>query len=174
MNRNIVTRADAEKIREIAYAQNSANEGVGAPKLGSEKPMMGGAASSEIKPDEWYQRLAKFIPSEALSLYLAAAGAVPSTQMDRESKIIWLLIVLAVAVLFNVLYLKRIWKVQRVSQVAVSSFALVIFAFSTGGELVRALPFYEPWRGSLVLIFTTAFLAFFSPPEAAPISETKP
>jgi hypothetical protein len=167
VNRNIVTLADAERIREIAFARNAENKEAGAPKLGSDRPMLGGAGDGEAKPDEWYQRLAKFIPSEALSLYLAAAGAIPSGQMDHENKIIWLAIVVAFSVLFNVLYLKVLWKVQRASQVTVSTFALIVFAFSTGGELVRALPFYEPWLGSLLLIFTAAFLAFFSPPEAS-------
>ena len=61
--------------------------------------------------DTWYQRLAKYIPAEALSLYLGLDRGLQSANIGKQGLVISLGVVLVITMLFNVLYLRRIWKV---------------------------------------------------------------
>ena len=62
-------------------------------------------------PDTWYQRLAKFMPAEALSLHLGLDRGLQSANIGNQGLVISLGVVLVITMLFNVFYLRRIWKV---------------------------------------------------------------
>ena len=62
-------------------------------------------------PDTWYQRLAKYIPAEPLSLYLGLDRGLQSANIGNQGLVISLGVVLVITMLFNVFYLRRIWKV---------------------------------------------------------------
>ena len=64
-------------------------------------------------PDTWYQRPAKYIPAEALSLYLGLDRGLQSANIGNQGLVISLGVVRVITMLFNVLYLRRIWKVAR-------------------------------------------------------------
>ncbi len=64
---------------------------------------------------------------------------------------------------FTWLYLRRFWHVTRLSQIVVSTCALIAYVFAIGG-VFREFDFYQPWESTVVLIITTAFLIFFTPP----------
>lgn len=76
----------------------------------------------------------------------------------------WAAGIILLSVLFNVLYLKRVWKISRSSQIAVSTVALLVYIFATGGELISSVPGYSGIVASFALVVVTAFLAFFEPP----------
>lgn len=177
MNRNIVTERDAQSARQSAALE---------------------APSSQTSPDTWYQKLMKYIPGEAIGLYLvldgifksamgspsppspevpAAAATTPalvvsqpladpadSTHIELQ---FWLGASLAVALVFNWLYLRKFWKVTRPSQLAISSYALTVYVFAMGG-VFATFAWYKPWQGTALLAVTAAFLAFVDPPEAPP------
>ena len=88
--------------------------------------------------DTWYQRLAKYIPAEALRLYLGLDRGLQSANIGNQGLVISLGVVLVITMLFNVLYLRRIWKVARLSQVTVSTVALVAYVYVTGGVFKAA------------------------------------
>jgi hypothetical protein len=127
------------------------------------EPLAGGL-DTDIKPDTWFQRLAKYVPSEGIGLYLALAGLVTEAESAMPRGVILLALILSVCILFNSLFLRHLWKVRRWSQIIVSDIALLAYAFATGGALIQKLPFYEPRWGTVVLIVTTTFLVFFNPP----------
>jgi hypothetical protein len=124
---------------------------------------MGG--TGDVKADRAIERLAKFIPAEALSLYMALAGIAASTTIEDVAKPYWLAGLLVVSIVFNVLYLRRFWRVTRPSQIGVSSAALLVYALATGGPLIQSVPYYSPAAAAIALAIVTAFLAFFEPPE---------
>ena len=65
MNRNIITAADAERLRKN-FVASLGDRAFGERMLGEPGVPTPPAPPS---PDTWYQRLAKYIPAEALSLY---------------------------------------------------------------------------------------------------------
>ncbi len=145
MNRNIVTEADVHAfIRETAEAG-----------AGSTPPAR--------TPDQWYEQLIKYIPAEALSLYLGLDGVIRSADMTASMRQIWLALALIVSMIFAYVYLERVWNVSRKLQIAISTFALVAYVFALGG-VFNTFSFYAPWQGTIVLIVVTAFLALFPPP----------
>jgi hypothetical protein len=126
---------------------------------------MRGADATE-SADDRFQKLLKFIPGESIGLYVGLDGVIRSASHDESSVRLWLSFVLLVCILFTWLYLRRFWHVTRLSQVAVSTVALVAYVFAIGG-VFREFRFYQPWQSTLVLVVITAFLVFFTPPGPA-------
>jgi hypothetical protein len=126
---------------------------------------MRGADATE-SADDRFQKLLKFIPSESIGLYVGLDGVIRSAVSDTSRVRLWLSFVLIVCILFTWLYLTRLWHVKRLSQVAVSTVALVAYVFAIGG-VFREFNFYQPWQSTVVLIIITAFLVFFTPPGPA-------
>lgn len=105
MNRNIITAADAERLRKN-FVASLGDRAFGERMLGEPRVPTPPAPPS---PDTWYQRLAKYIPAEALSLYLGLDRALQSANLGDQGLVISLGIALVITMLFNVLYLRRIW-----------------------------------------------------------------
>jgi hypothetical protein len=147
VDRNIITEADV---------------------LAARKGMRG--ADTSESSDDRFEKLLKFIPSESIGLYVGLDGLVRSALSDNSSVRLWLSIVLIVCIIFTWLYLRRFWHVTRFSQVAVSTAALIAYVFAIGG-VFREFPFYRPWQSTLVLVISTAFLIFFTPPEQRKLSD---
>jgi hypothetical protein len=174
MDRNVVTKEDARQARKLAFArraralQEDARAERGAALAGEPGPMAGGL-DIDVKPDAWFERLAKYVPSEALGLYLALAGLVTQTDVEKHGMEL-MIVLLIVCLAFNTLFLRRLWKVRRWNQILVSDVALLTYTFATGGLLIQHLWFYEPRVGTALLVTTTTFLCFFKPPA----NQTKP
>lgn len=148
MRRDIVTAADVQSlIREAAVA-------------GALQP------PQPPTPDQWYEQLVKYIPGEAISLYLAVEGIIKSAQMAGNELRFWLAFDLVICMIFAWAYLRKVWNVRRKVQIAVSSVALVAYVFALGG-VFATFSFYHAWQGSIVLVVTTAFLALYPPPGPA-------
>lgn len=172
MGRDILTVRDVVRIRDRAMAERTALDA--APSEPLRKKLGGaavdGAAAPPVpSPDSWNQRLLKFIPGEAMGLYLALDRAIYTAgglqAPDKKNQLaFWLAVGLLVAAIFNVLYLKLIWRVARASQIAISTVALVAYVYATGG-VFQPLGWAEPTAQMLVVIVIAAFLVFFKPPE---------
>lgn len=167
MDRNVVTEEDARRIRESDAAQNEAGAKIaGGRRLGSPAR----SVLEPAKPDSWNQRLLKYIPGEAVGLYIALDRAVrtsPSLQLGDTHLALaaWLGAALLVAVTFNALYLWIIWKVDRVSQIAASTVALVSYVYAMGG-MFEPLKWTDPTAQLVAVIVVAAFLVFFEPPKS--------
>lgn len=163
MDRNIITRKDAQETNaEVRAADDLRRKTEGLPER---KAIQGpNGLPGTIKPDETLARLVKFIPAEALSLYLALSGITATVQPPADQALYWLTALLSVTALFNALYLYRLWNVTRITQIAASTVALIIYAIAANGPLVQALK-VPPIAATLALTVVTAFLCFFEPPE---------
>jgi hypothetical protein len=157
LDRNIVTVADSARKRAVQMREHLNRMGTTSPTLG-----VGVSADKALQPDEWYQRLMKYIPGEALSHYLTRDSLVRSASL-QDKVAVWLGVVLAVAITFNLVYLVRVWRIRRLSQIAISTGALVVYVFAMGGVFKETM-WWEPFQGALALVITTAFLSFFKPP----------
>ena len=147
MKRDIVTTVDAQ-----AFIKEDATEGAAPPPPPT--------------PDKWYEQLVKYIPGEAISLYLAIEGVIKSAQMAGNELRFWLAFDLIICTIFAWAYLQRVWNVSRKSQIAVSTVALVAYVFALGG-IFATFSFYHAWQGTIALVVTTAFLTLYPPPGPA-------
>jgi len=148
MRRDIVTTVDAQ-----AFIKEATVEGAAQPP-------------PPPTPDQWYEQLLKYIPGEAISLYLAIEGVIKSAQMAGNELRFWLAFGLVICMIFGWAYLHKVWHVSRRSQIAISAVALVAYVFALGG-VFATFSFYHAWQGSIVLVVTTAFLALYPPPGPA-------
>ena len=84
MNRNIITAADAERLRKN-FVASLGDRAFGERMLGEPGVPTPPAPPS---PDAWYQRLAKYIPAEALSLYLGLDRGLQSANIGNQGLVI--------------------------------------------------------------------------------------
>jgi len=175
VNRNVITVADvsAQVSRRARDSQKSLQFGgeIGTlGRLGGQSPASGVAD----KPDVWYERLVKCIPAEALSFYLTLdRGLRPTdTRLPDPYLVYWLGAALACSLLFNILYLRFVWKV-RAAQVFVSSVALLAYVYVTGG-FFEVAGWSQPRIQMFVLIVTAGCLSVFKPiGPAAPVADAE-
>jgi len=174
MDRNIITveaaasrnRVRAAEFRSAVQRYIEEVDGRGASfspgTLGGELPI------DLQKPDDWYQRILKYIPVEAITAYVALdKGTQILTKAGSNEQIRWLALALLVCVAFNVAYLIRTAKVRSGVQVGVSSLALVAYVY-IGGGVFEAAQLTTPIAQLFVLVVTGLLLTFFKPPTSEP------
>lgn len=125
-------------------------------------------AEPNIPQDEYPDRLRKFIPTEAVSFWLAVSGVIQSGgEQIPKVGLLWFFFVIGLVFTFG-------WTRRRTTepskptawtQIWLSCGAFMVWVFATGGPLAVALPFYQPLYGSLLLITYTTAVAFVIPPE---------
>jgi hypothetical protein len=110
----------------------------------------------EIKLNQEYLgRLLKLIPSEIIAAYLAIQGFIPE---DSEK---WgLSIVSLVLLILTPFYLKTVQKVEKTSQIFVSTLSFVVWVYSMGGPFVL-WNIHQPWISSAILLLWTTFIPQF-------------
>jgi hypothetical protein len=124
-------------------------------------------AEPNIPPDEYPDRLRKYIPTEAVGFWLAVSGMIQSAGDDiPRAGLLWLFFVIGLVFTFG-------WTRQRTqqpkkptawTQIWISCGAFLVWVFATGGPFAT-LAFYKPLYGSLLLITYTTAVAFVIPPE---------
>jgi hypothetical protein len=124
-------------------------------------------AEPNIPPDEYPDRLRKYIPTEAVGFWLAVSGLIQSAADDvPKAGLLWLFFVIGLVFTFG-------WTRRRTNepgkttawmQIGISCGAFLVWVFAAGGPFA-ALAFYKPIYGSLLLITYTTAVAFVIPPE---------
>ena len=126
-----------------------------------------GAKTSE-SPDEYTDRLMKYIPTEAVGFWLAVSGMIQSAgEQVPKVGLLWLFFVLGLVFTFG--WIKR--QTRRPNQgtawtqIGISCVAFIVWVLAAGGPLTESWPGYEPVYGSLLLITYTAAVGFVIPQE---------
>ena len=103
-------------------------------------------------------RLLKYIPAEIVTVFILVQGLV--MQMDHDSDpfkpVLWGLFLLFV--LLTPLYLWRILKVKKITQLVISLVAFVVWVFALGGPFTT-LSWYDPLYGEILLPVFTLVIA---------------
>jgi hypothetical protein len=125
-------------------------------------------AEPNIPEDDYPARLRKYIPTEAVSFWIAVSGMIQSAaEAIPKTGLLWLFFVIGLVFTFA-------WTQRRTTQpgkpkawtqIAISCGSFIVWVFATGGPLAFTLPFYQPLYGSLLLITYTTAVAFVIPPE---------
>jgi len=119
--------------------------------------------------EDYFGRLAKFIPAEIVALYVAAVGVIPHVPAGTPNfRALWIVfgITLALVPLYLFFATKRGGKKPLPLQIVLATVAFPVWVFAMGGPF-ESFPWYQGWAASLVLIFVTFGFGFFkSPPES--------
>lgn len=127
----------------------------------------GGDAPS-VSPDNYGDRLRKYIPAEAVGFWLAISGIIQSAGDDvPKLGLLWLFLVIGLVFTFAWTHrrTKEPGKPMARTQILISCVAFLVWVFASGGPLATSLSFYHPIYGSLLLITYTTAVSFIIPPE---------
>jgi len=138
MKRQIVTKKDLQKMK----------------KLADENPTTGSTSILKTE-DDILDRVLKYIPAEVVAVYILVEGIILQGKQPKDiSGVYWT--VFFVLWILTPLYLWRVQKVEKATQLIVSFFAFAVWIFALGGPFVN-LGWYEPIYGAVLLpIFTFA------------------
>lgn len=100
--------------------------------------------------DDYFNRLLKYIPAEIVGLYLTLVN-ITNTQSIAEW-ISWF--VFAACLLLTPLYLRRVLKVLKSSQLIISTFSFVVWAYALGGPFEQSGLFSNVFAAILLPIYT--------------------
>lgn len=137
MDYNIITSADAPKIESTA-------------------------GPVPATADDALDKLFKYIPSITVATYLAIQGII--TQVHDPSVRKWVLVAVVVILLAGTYLFLTARKVRRVTQLAASLGAFVVWVFALGGPFQAFWGGYEAWMGSIALMLGAYLLAVWNPP----------
>lgn len=84
------------------------------------------------QPDDYKNRLLKYIPAEIVTLYLALRGIIEGRDASLTIAVAWG--VIAIGIILTVLHLYRIGKVRKWSQIIISTLAFIVWVLAIGGE----------------------------------------
>ena len=115
-----------------------------------------GEEKQEARSDDYFTQIIKYIPSEAVALYVTLYGVVAAakTQIPFET-ILWIIFILGIVGTPS--YLWRITKVNDMTQLAISTVAFVVWVFALGGPFAN-LSWYNTVYGAIALVVYTFFV----------------
>jgi hypothetical protein len=118
------------------------------------------------RADSYTSRLLKYIPSEIVMAYISIEGILsscynPNVWADRQILLKLLWIVSATLTVLTPLWLWRVMRVRRPSQLFISTLSVPVWLFALGGPFAL-LPWYRPALGAIALPLYTLILPIIS------------
>jgi hypothetical protein len=103
------------------------------------------------KPDDYVTKLLKYIPVEVIALYITLEALVRSSGGTQQPELQLYWFIFAFGIVVTPLYLWRIQKVHKVSQLSISTAAFLVWVFAMGGPHFNELGWYESIYGAMLL-----------------------
>ena len=118
------------------------------------------------RADNYMSRVLKYIPSEIVVAYISMDGMLrtcynPNLWADRQILLKLLWIISAILTVLTPLWLWRVMRVRRLSQLFISTISVPVWLFALGGPFVL-LDWYRPALGAIVLPLYTLILPIIS------------
>ena len=118
------------------------------------------------RTDTYLSRVLKYIPSEIVMAYLSIDGVLrscynPNVWADRQILLRLLWGISAVLVVLTPLWLWRVMRVRRWSQLVISTLSVPVWLFAIGGPF-NLLYWYRPALGAIALPLYTLILPIIS------------
>jgi len=114
-----------------------------------------------LKPDEYRDRLIKYIPTDVVALYLTLTGLVKLLPPKAPTQTVgWFLFVLILFI--SVPWQRQVAKITKWQQVFIGSVAFVIRAISLGDPFASAWQsWYYPAYGTMAVALYTFLIPLF-------------
>jgi hypothetical protein len=118
------------------------------------------------RADSYMSRVLKYIPSEIVVAYISMDGILrtcydPNVWADRQILLKLLWIVSAILTVLTPLWLWRVMRVRRLSQLFISTISVPVWLFALGGPF-SLLDWYRPALGAIALPLYTLILPIIS------------
>jgi len=111
--------------------------------------------------DGYLSRLVKYIPSEVIAIYLTLEGIVKASEQRTNAPLFWCIFLFCLGGTW--LWLRRIGKVERRSQILLSILAFAVWVFSIGGPFALYPSWYNPLYPALLLPACTFTIPLIEP-----------
>lgn len=103
--------------------------------------------------DNYWARLAKYVPIEVISAYLLIKGALESAYKANDATgRLFLACLTILGIAGTWFFAKRVLGVIRWQQCAISSLAFLVWVFATGG-VFASFAWYMPWMTTAAVVF---------------------
>ncbi len=146
MARQVVSQNDLKTLRSLDQVPDV--------QPADDQPVV----SSTTKADGYLDRLLKYIPAEIVTVYILVQGLVMQLDHDSDPFIPILWGVFLVFSLLTPLYLWRIQKVTKITQLVISLVAFAVWVFALGGPFTT-FGWYDPIYGEILLPVFTLVIA---------------
>jgi hypothetical protein len=118
------------------------------------------------RADTYMSRVLKYIPSEIVMAYISIDGMLrtcynPNLWADRQMLLKLLWIISAILTVLTPLWLWRVMRVRRLSQLFISTISVPVWLFALGGPF-SLLDWYRPALGAIALPLYTLVLPIIS------------
>jgi hypothetical protein len=118
------------------------------------------------RADTYMSRVLKYIPSEIVMAYISIDGMLRTCYnsnlwADRQMLLKLLWIVSAILTVLTPLWLWRVMRVRRLSQLFISTISVPVWLFALGGPF-SLLDWYRPALGAIALPLYTLVLPIIS------------
>jgi hypothetical protein len=133
-------------------------------------PQGGVPAQQQETPDRYRDKLFKYIPAEAVTLYLGLSTVVAATQ-NAPHFLYW--VIFAAGLIGTPVYLRFAQNVTKRVQLIVSTLSFAVWVFALGGPFAD-IDGYKPVYGAVLLPIFTFFVACISPGSAIPSGQQAP
>jgi hypothetical protein len=144
MGRQIITEKDLQKTKSVSPKDTG--------------PVTAATTGTE---DTYLDRLLKYIPAEIITIYVFVEGIIRQYQTTEETQgIYW--VVFFVFLLLTPLYLWRVLRVSKATQLIVAFLAFFVWVFAVGGPFTF-LEWYKPIYGAILLPIFTFAVAILKP-----------
>ncbi|MGD9558282.1 MAG: hypothetical protein AB7V25_14755 [Mangrovibacterium sp.] len=147
MGRQIITEKDLRGFYDLDESTASSKEYAEKEEPREKKDATALNAKSK---DDYFNRLLKYIPAEIVGLYLTLVN-ITNTQSVAEW-ISWF--VFALCLVLTPLYLWRVLKVSKSTQLIISTLSFVVWAYALGGPFEQSGLFSNVFAAVLLPIYT--------------------
>ena len=154
MSRTVVTKEDIERELKLSREQAARTAEAGA--------VAASPAPVPQKPDDYRDRLIKYIPGDVVAIYLSLLALIKTADPAKTPiiKIEWACF--AFIFLVSIPWQRRVMKIDKWQQVAVGSLAFIIWAISLGDPFATAWSaWYQPLYGTILLMLFTFLIPLF-------------
>ena len=117
-------------------------------------------AGTPIAPDDYKDRLIKYIPAEIVAAFLAIQNIINAAQQSQVGLLFWG--AFGVLLILTPIYLAKVQKVSKVTQLAISTIAFIVWVYALGGPFAGT-PIHSPLAAAIVLILYTLVVSFIEP-----------
>ena len=110
-------------------------------------------------PDEYADRLIKYIPSEVVGVFLSV-NALLTTAGDQVPKDILAWVIFGFLLVMTPIYLRRVQNVEKLQQLLISTISFAVWIFTLGGPFAQ-FSWYSPFYGAVLLPLYTLAVATY-------------
>jgi hypothetical protein len=119
-------------------------------------------AISAQKPDDYRDRLIKYIPADIVAIYLSLLALIKTANHEKTPVMAIEWVIFGIILVVSVPWQIRVMKIDKWQQVAIGTFAFVIWAISLGDPFATAWStWYQPLYGTILLMLFTFLIPLF-------------